>query len=172
MVIDGHMGTSKKSKLPGKAELKRELVEVLNEALATLERAQQDAMIGATHAEAKPENDKDTRALEQSYLARGQAARVEELRVAAAEGALLPVRDFDEDSPIALGALVTVEEGDKLVHMLIARHGGGTRLAKGMVQVVTTRSPLGAALLGKRLGDVCEVSVAGKLRTLEIVDVA
>jgi hypothetical protein len=34
---------------------------------------------GATHEESKPENDKDTRALEASYLARGQANRVEEM---------------------------------------------------------------------------------------------
>ncbi len=164
------MATSKKvKKLPSKVELKRELVESLNEALATLERAQRDAMAGATHAEAKPENDKDTRALEQSYLARGQAARVEELRAAAADVALLPVRDFADDAPIALGALVTVEEGDgAIVQLLVARHGGGTRLAKGAVQVVTTRSPLGSALLGKQVGDSCEVIVAGKKRTLEI----
>lgn len=166
------MATSKKKKLPGKAELKRELVQLLTEALATLERAQADAMQGATHSEAKPENDKDTRALEQSYLARGQAQRVEELRAGLAEVTLLPVRDFGEDDPIALGALVTVEEGEKLVHMLMSRHGGGNRLAGGTVQVVTTRSPLGAALLGKRVGDVCEVIVAGKTRVLDVVAIA
>lgn len=158
-------------KLPSKAELKRELVQVLTDALATLERAQQDAMVGATHAEAKPENDKDTRALEQSYLARGQAARVADLREAVAEAALLPVRAFDEDAPIALGALVTVDQGDKTVHMLISRHGGGSRLAEGAVQVVTTRSPLGAALMGKRAGDACEVVAAGKTRVLDILKV-
>lgn len=161
-----------KEKLPSKAELKAELVKALTEALETLERAQQDAVIGATHAEAKPENDKDTRALEQSYLARGQAARVEELRAAVADVSLLPVRDFEEDAPIALGALVTLEEGDKLVRMYLARHGGGTRLAGGAVQVVTTRSPLGEALLGKRAGDSCEVRVAGKQRSLDILEVA
>ena len=41
--------------------------------LATLEKAQHATQAAATHEEAKPENDKDTRALEQSYLARGQA---------------------------------------------------------------------------------------------------
>lgn len=160
-----------KSKLPSKAELKRELVQALTDALATLERAQQDAMQGATHAEAKPENDKDTRALEQSYLARGQAMRVEELRAAVADVSVLPVRDFDEEDPVALGALVTAEEGDRLVHLYVARHGGGTRLAGGAVQVVTTRSPLGAALVGKRVGDSCEVLAAGKTRLLDIVGI-
>ena len=36
---------------------------------------------GATHSEARPENDKDTRGLELSYLARGQAQRVAELQI-------------------------------------------------------------------------------------------
>jgi len=42
--------------------------------------AQRTVVEGATHEENKPENDKDTRALEQSYLARGQAQRVVELQ--------------------------------------------------------------------------------------------
>jgi hypothetical protein len=58
-----------------KAQLKAELVTILEGTLAGLERAHADARAGATHEEAKPENDKDTRALEQSYLARGQAIR-------------------------------------------------------------------------------------------------
>ena len=41
--------------------------------LASLQRAHRATVEGATHEEAKPENDKDTRALEQSYLARGQS---------------------------------------------------------------------------------------------------
>ena len=66
--------------LPSKESLKRDLVRLLAADLETLERAQQAAIEGATHEEAKPENDKDTRALEASYLARGQAMRLEELR--------------------------------------------------------------------------------------------
>ena len=37
--------------------------------IATMRKAALDAAEGATHAEAKPENDKDTRAIEASYLA-------------------------------------------------------------------------------------------------------
>ncbi|HWZ89090.1 MAG TPA: hypothetical protein VNW92_09580, partial [Polyangiaceae bacterium] len=44
--------------------------------LATMSAAQRAVVVGATHEENRPENDKDTRALEQSYLARGQAQRV------------------------------------------------------------------------------------------------
>jgi transcription elongation GreA/GreB family factor len=53
--------------------------------------------------------------------------------------------------------------------MFLAPHGGGTRLAEGHVQVVTPKSPLGRAILGKRAGDGCEVVLAGKPRELSIV---
>jgi transcription elongation GreA/GreB family factor len=154
-----------------KQALKDELVAALSAELETLERAQQAAREGATHEENKPENDKDTRALEQSYLARGQAARVEELRAGLADVQGLPVRPFGEGQPIALGALVTAEEGDATLRLLIAQAGGGARLSGGAVQVVTPKSPLGRALLGKRAGDDCEVVLSGKTRELSIVEV-
>jgi len=157
--------------LPSKQALKDELVRRLEAELDTLERAQQAVREAATHEEAKPENDKDTRALEQSYLARGQAVRVEDLRVGLAEAQNMPVRAWTEDQPAALGALITAEEHDDTLVLLLAPHGGGTRLAGGAVQVVTPKSPLGRALLGKRAGDDCEVVLAGKTRDLAIVAV-
>ena len=139
--------------------------------LAVLERAQEAAMEGATHEEAKPENDKDTRALEQSYLARGQAQRVEDLRAAVAAVQRMRSSPFTAQEPIAVGALVTAEEGDRLLTLLLAPHGAGSRLAGGSVQLVTPRSPLGEALLGKQAGDSCEVLVGGKKRELTVVSV-
>lgn len=159
------------SPLPPKQALKDELCRHLTAELDALERAQRETAKAATHEEAKPENDKDTRALEQSYLARGQAARVEDLRTGLAETHALPVRAFAEGQPAALGALVTAEEGDATLVILLAPAGGGVRLASGAVQVVTTRSPLGRALLGKRAGDDVEVQLAGKTRDLSIVTI-
>ena len=156
---------------PTKQDLKDELVRALGAELGTLERAQQLTREAATHEENKPENDKDTRALEQSYLARGQAARVEELRTGLAEAQSMPVRAFAEGSPIALGALIVAEENDATITLLLAPAGGGSRLANGAVQVVTPKSPLGRALLGKRAGDDCEVPLAGKNRELAILEV-
>jgi transcription elongation GreA/GreB family factor len=40
------------------------------------------------------------------------------------------------------------------------------------VQVVTSPSPLGRALLGKRAGDGVEIVLAGKARAMQIVRVA
>jgi transcription elongation GreA/GreB family factor len=160
------------SELPSKQALKDELVRLLAADLDTLARAQEAAIEGATHEEAKPENDKDTRALEASYLARGQALRLEELRAGLAEVEAMPVRAVAPGGPAALGALVTAEEGEGTATFLVAPHGGGAKLAGGRVQVVTPRSPLGRALLGKREGDDCEVAIEGRRRELAIVGVA
>jgi transcription elongation GreA/GreB family factor len=148
-----------------------ELVQLVRADLEAAERAQRITTEGATHEEARPENDKDTRALEQSYLARGQAQRVEQLR--SELGALLALKpqSFAEDARIALGALVVVEEDAALRTLLIAPARGGSELP-GQVQVVTPTSPLGRALVGKVAGDLCEVRVPQKLREISIVSVA
>jgi transcription elongation GreA/GreB family factor len=159
------------AELPSKESLKRDLVRVLAAELETAERAQRAALEGATHEEAKPENDKDTRALEASYLARGQARRLEELRAGLAEVEAMRLRDFGEDAPVALGALVTAEGASGEASFFLAPHGGGAKLADGRVQVVTPKSPLGRALLGKREGDDCDLAVEGKRRELSIVRV-
>src|SRR5207344_1896202 len=99
---------------------------------------------GATHEEAKPENDKDTRALEQSYVERGQAMRVRELEMALVDTENMPLRAFREEDPIALGALVSVMEDDAERAFFIAPAGGGSRVAD--VQIVTPQSPIGRAL--------------------------
>ncbi|MBE7454929.1 MAG: GreA/GreB family elongation factor [Kofleriaceae bacterium] len=151
---------------PDKAALCAELMAQLEAALAAATAAHQATVEGATHAESRAESDKDTRALEQTYLARGQALRVVELQAALADLAAWRPRRFAADDAVALGAVVTVEEaGDRRV-LFLAPAGGGNTLA-GDVQVVTPHSPLGRALLGKQAGDDVELP----RRSLEIVSV-
>jgi transcription elongation GreA/GreB family factor len=154
-----------------KEDLRQALAELIAADLATRARAHRAASEAATHDEAKPENDKDTRALEQSYLARGEAMRVEELRAALAEVRSMPVRGLLPTEPVGVGALVTAQEGGNAQHLWIALHGGGARLGPGSIQVVTPKSPVGRALMGKRIGDDCELAVAGRTRILTIVAV-
>jgi RNA polymerase sigma-70 factor (ECF subfamily) len=154
---------------PGKAALRAELARVLEADLAASERSYHAAKQAATHEEARPENDKDTRALEQSYLARGGAIRVEALRAALTEVHAMPMHGADD--VVCLGALVTTDEASETRRVWIAPCGGGVRLAAGTVQVITPQSPLARALLGKRRGDQCEVELAGRTRVLVIVSV-
>lgn len=115
---------------------------------------------GATHEESRPENDKDTRAVEASYLARGLAQRVVELTNDAAMLARLSPRPFPPGAAIAAGALVSLEDEDgRQSWYLLAPAGGGRKisLAGRDVMIVTPRSPLGEALLGRCAGEEVEV---------------
>lgn len=151
-----------------KAALKRELVAQLEAQLATARAAHAAATEGAIDDEARPENDKDTRGLEQSYLARGHAARVAELEAAIATVETLTIAAV---SRVALGAVVTVEEDGRVRRLYLAPHGGGLVLGDD-VTVVTPTSPMGRALLGKRADDDAELSIAGAQRLLTVADVA
>src|SRR3954463_16179807 len=99
---------------------KRDILSLLRESvsadLATMSAAQRAVVEGATHEENKPENDKDTRALEQSYLARGQAQRVVELQGELNQLKAMELRSFSAETAIALGALVVVDDGKDTVH--------------------------------------------------------
>ena len=154
-----------------KNALRSELLAQLTAQLATAEAAHAAAIEGATHAEAKPENDKDTRGLEQSYLARGQAQRVAELEGAVAATSKLALRTFTPADPVAISAVVCVEEDGTEHRFFVVPHGGGNVLAGG-IQVVTPSSPLGRALLGKRIADEIEIKLPGKTRSLVISTIA
>jgi transcription elongation GreA/GreB family factor len=156
---------------PSKQALKEELTRALEAQLATLEAAYEASREAATHEEAKPENDKDTRALEQSYVARGQALRIEEMRAGLSDVRATSAGPLPEGRPASLGALVVVEENERRRLLYLCAYGGGVELSAGAVQVVTTKSPLGRALLGKRAGDECEARVGNRTRELYVVAV-
>ena len=154
-----------------KQALKSELIAQLEAALATARAAHAAAIEGSTHEEAKPENDKDTRGLEQSYLARGQAQRVAENEAAIGDVNALALREFGPKASIAMSALVTVDEDGTELVVFLSPAGGGNVLAGG-VQVVTPSSPLGRALLGKKVDDDVELQLPGKLRSFVVSAIA
>ena len=155
------------------------LIAKLDAELSNMRRAAKDAREAATHEEAKPENDKDTRALEASYLAGAQAARVRELEGSIKLANGMELIAFDETRPIQASAVVTLEDDDEArTTFFVAPIGGGIQLAQSGVeaQVVTPTSPLGKALLGKTQGDVIEMRAQtlrgpGPLREMTIVEV-
>ena len=155
---------------PGKQRLRDELLAALEASLAAARAAHAAAVEGATHGEARAENDKDTRGLEQSYLARGQAERVEQLTTAVAAIEAMTWRDFAGEDAVDLGALVTAEEDGEEHRFLLAPQGGGITLSGG-VQVVTPRAPLGRAFLKARVGDTVEVKRPGGVRELTVLAV-
>lgn len=142
--------------------------------LAAVSTSQQESQAGATHEEAKPEGDKDTRATESSYLARGLAKRVGELKAAVTVLAKLNVRAFAPGAAVALTALVTVEDEDGAFERFFVAPAGGGRtlpLGKDRVMVLTPTSPMARALIGRSVDDDVELQTPQGKRELVIVGV-
>ncbi|MFT7623672.1 MAG: transcription elongation GreA/GreB family factor [Myxococcota bacterium] len=137
--------------------------------------SQNKVLAGTVHPEAKQEGSKDTRAIESGYLARGLAMRVEELQVALVQFDRVPVRQFSEGDAIGPGALVTTEseEAAARAHFLVLPVGAGTRVEidHHSILVVTPKSPVGQALIGRFEGDDVRIVAPGGVRDLEVTAV-
>jgi transcription elongation GreA/GreB family factor len=146
----GMSATPSMSSRPDRQTLRAALVLHLTHALESARAAHQAAVEGATHGEARAENSKDTRGLEQSYVARGQAQRVAELEAAVNLAARIALHAPSSDT-VNVGSLVVIDSGiDQTTYWLIPV-GGGTTIDN--VVVVTPASPLGKAMLGREVGD-------------------
>lgn len=134
--------------------------------------AEEEARDGATASE-KRENARVS--LEYSGLARGQKDRANRtlVELATLETFRPPAR-LPPKGPVALGAIVEVEMEDDETRgfqgrtFFLAPVGAGIELTgpggDGFLSVVTPVSPVGRAVLGKRVGDTIEVSVKGEPR--------
>ena len=96
-----------------KTELLQRIVERLGVDLDVAQRAAQTAYEAATAEENIAENKYDTLGLEASYLATGQARRMEEIRQARVAYQQLQVRDYDHEAGIQLSNLVLLAEGEE-----------------------------------------------------------
>ncbi len=158
---------------------KRALVDDLREQLArdiaVLTQAALSTREAATHEDSKPENDKDTRAIEAGYLAGAQAERVRDLEKTNNVLGMMALRAFGASDPIGLSALIEVECDDHRTTYFLAATGGGMRgRARGSeleVQVITPQSPMGQKLLGQTEGESFELTVQRKMRQYEITGV-
>ena len=147
--------------IPDKQALLRQLIEQLAERLSGFDKSAREAHAEATHEQNKAENKYDTRAIEASYLAEGQARQAAEVASAilALEGVTL--RDFGPATPIAPGALVQLEGNGEVAWYFMASCAGGAELvSEGVsVLVLTPQSPLGGALSGLKTGGKCRLQL-------------
>jgi transcription elongation GreA/GreB family factor len=127
----------------------------------------------ATDEQNKAENKYDTRALEASYLAQGQARKAAELEAAREEYAAFVPGKFTAETPLDLGALLALEEaGAETLYFLGPREGGiEVVLGKREVTVITPGSPLGRELVGRRKGEFVVLPNGAKPRRLRIAQV-
>ena len=120
-----------------------------------LTRAARDAHAAATDPGSKAEGKYDTRSLEASYLAAGQARQVDELAGDIAVFESLTLREFSAEDEIEAGALVEVDlDGDSSWFLLAPAAGGLEVEWEGReVTLLTPSSALYQRLLGMRMGD-------------------
>jgi len=157
-----------------KKQMVRRIVEHLTANLSVLVQAAKSAHEVARDEENIADNKYDTLSLEASYLAQGQANRAQEIRFAIDAYRQLSIRQFDDDSAIAVTALVRLEAEDgSPMTVFLGPHAGGLKIEENgrEVVVITPSSPLGKGLLGKALGDTVELRAGEVKKELEIVEV-
>lgn len=153
--------------LPPKAAVRAALEAALEASFAAMVAAAAQTREGAVHEESRAEGDKDMRSTEQSYLARGQAMRAEELGEELERLRRLEPRAYGPDDAIGPDALVLVSVDDEETRAFyVVPYGGGTALdvQGARVTVVTPSSPVGRALVGRREGDDFELVTRGQRR--------
>ncbi|MCU1728620.1 transcription elongation factor GreAB [Pseudomonas sp. 7P_10.2_Bac1] len=157
-----------------KTALYQQMLEKLAFDLDVLQRAAQTAYEAATHEENIAENKYDTLGLEASYLATGQARRVEEIRQALKHCQAMRLGPFSAAHGVQLGALVRLEaENGTEQWLFLAPDAAGLKLDHEghAVTVITPRAPLGAALLGKQVDDELQINVGGAVQGFVVCEV-
>jgi len=154
-----------------KDDVVRALHQALREELDAIERVAAMARDEATNSETKAEGKYDTRATEASYLARGQAWRIAELRRLDAWYARLEVNRPLEGIRVHVGTLVELE-GERQDWVFLAPSGGGSVEVDGhRIRVISLSSPLGKGLADLEPGDAFEVDSPRGLLEYEVLRV-
>jgi hypothetical protein len=138
-----------------KARLLEQIREELRAQLLRLSKAAMEAHAAATDAGSKAESKYDTRNLEASYLATGQARMVEELAESVRLFEAFELRAFHAHEAIEMGALVQTKISGYEAWFLLAPCAGGLEIncAGCEVTILSPASPLFQQLDGKRIGE-------------------
>ena len=147
-------------------QLSLELESITNAAKSTFATATDEAH----HAEGKY----DTFSLESSYLARGQAKRVEEISTALDRLQMLPLKEFSGSDPILLSALIRLQTatGERRTLFLGPAAGGETINIDGEeIMMITSASPMGQAVINKKVGDSFSLEIGPQTQHLTVLSV-
>lgn len=142
--------------------------------LATAIKASEEAHSSATHSENIASNKYDTLAVEAAYLAHGQSLRIAELQEAISIYRGFQRPGFNSSSSIVLGALVDIETGSgERRRLFVGPSAGGLCVGKkpDVIQVITTATPLGKALLDKMVDDEIELTVDKLHQIITVIDI-
>lgn len=153
--LDSFPGRCKSRRPLMKSRLLEQIRAELRASLERLSKAAFEAHAAATDPGSKAEGKYDTRSLEASYLAAGQARQVDELAAAVRIFETLSLPDFEMDDAIDAGALVEVElNGEDQFFLLVPTSGGLLIEHDGMeITLLTPDSALYRKLMGMRYGE-------------------
>jgi transcription elongation GreA/GreB family factor len=155
----------------------------LSQGAISAQRLEADASESARSLATESEKKEDARVmLEYGSLAKAHAARsrkaLAQLRTL---DALIKngVPEYSKRSPANVGAIVDVAgqdaQGPLERTFILLPVGGATELegpgGDGFITVITPVSPVGKALMGKRVGDIVDVEVKGEVYEWEIIEV-
>jgi transcription elongation GreA/GreB family factor len=157
-----------------KTKLIELIVAGLANSLALLEKAARASHAEATHESSKAESKYDTRGLEAAYLAGGQARQAREILESIKVYEALKTKDFAQDEPIDLTALIELDtDGSRSLYFIGPRNGGlEIQCDHKEITVITPQSPLGQNLMGKTAGQRWETKLSGAAVKYHVLSVA
>lgn len=154
--------------------LLQRILDQLGADLLMAQHAAQTAYEAATHEENIAENKYDTLGLEASYLAAGQARRVSEISQALNTLQQLPMRDYDPQRGIQLGAVVLLEDDHGGQRWLfLAPDAAGLKVQEGAreIMLITPHSPMGQRLLGQLPGSELTLQIGNSRQHFAVIEV-
>ena len=138
-----------------KSELFQMVLENLRGRLNILVESALTAKEASTNEESKAENKYDTRGLEASYLASGQARRAQELKEKIFNTEKVELRNFGPDDSINVSAYVHIQVNEDQEQYIFILPAGGIEVEfRGKkIRTLSIDAPLGQQLYGMREGD-------------------
>ena len=146
--------------LADKSALFGKVIENLEDKIKLFVDAAFEAKEASTNEESKAENKYDTRGLEASYLAAGQARRAQELKEQIYDLSKVELREFSDQDAISISCVVDLRIDEKRTkHVFLLPVGGiEVTVQDKKVQTLTIEAPLGNQLFGMKVGDDFEMN--------------
>ena len=154
-----------------KSEIRRQLLEKVTLELKVAQEAEATTSSYAKEGDVKPDGKYDTRGIEAGYLAGAQSKRVEELKLEQQMIEETPIKSFQSDDEVGIGALVEIEFKGQTRSYFVCSTAGGTMLninGKGIL-VISVFSPIGDAVVGCKVGEEFELETPQETRVYRVV---
>lgn len=153
-----------------KSLIKEELILRLQKELKDIEEAAKSSRDYAITDEVKSEGKYDTRAIEASYLASAQLARVEELKL---DLQMLAELELHSSNHVELGAIAVVELNQKKQNFFISPNLGGEIVTIKNIHflIISVFSPIGSEALNLTVDDQFDVETPKENRSYKILEI-